>query len=232
MKNVVPFAILAFASLLSGPSQSTHAKDRVPLIGDIEAGKLKAVVCFGCHGNDGIGIAPNFPNIRGQKDVYLSKQLKYFRYRERDDPTMAAISQSLSDEDINNIAAYFYSLGNEGAPASTSEGAVEKSDVDLDQGKKKAAVCAACHGIDGISTQRNYPNLRGQQRGYLIKQFTAFRDGPRKDPIMTPMLKAFTDEDIANVAAYFSCLPHSTTDNRAKSLVACNPKPGAGDPKG
>ena len=208
MKHALSFALLALACSLPGTARSTHAKDRTPLIGDVEAGKEKAALCFGCHGADGIGIAPNFPNLRGQKDVYLSKQLKYFRYRERDDPTMAAMSQALSDEDINNIAAYFYSLGNAGGTSSTPapDGAGLKSTADLEAGRKKATVCAACHGQDGISTQRNYPNLRGQKRAYLVKQFTSFRDGPRKDPIMTPMLKTFSDQDIDNVASYFASL--------------------------
>lgn len=218
MKPIMSFLILALVCFLSGPAWSTHAKDRAPLIGDVEAGKLKAAACFGCHGADGISIAPNFPNIRGQKDVYIAKQLKYFRFRERDDPTMAAMSQSLSDEDINNIAAFFYSLGSVAmAPKEATAGtANENSDADLKAGKEKAAVCAACHGLDGISTQRNYPNLRGQKREYLVKQFTSFRDGPRKDPIMTPMLKGFSNEDINNVASYFASLSWPVTDSGAK----------------
>lgn len=75
---------------------------------------------------------------------------------------------------------------------------------DVDAGKSKALVCLACHGLDGIGTQPAYPNIRGQKEVYLIKQLKAFRDGQRKDPIMTPMAQPLTDSDIENLAAYYS----------------------------
>jgi cytochrome c553 len=73
-------------------------------------------------------------------------------------------------------------------------------------GKAKAAVCAGCHGAEGISSSPMYPNLKGQKEAYLIKQLKAFRDGTRTDPIMGPMAKPLSDADIENVAAYFSSL--------------------------
>jgi cytochrome c553 len=74
-------------------------------------------------------------------------------------------------------------------------------------GKAKAAVCAACHGTDGISLNDLWPNLAGQKEGYLKKQITAFRAGTRHDPNMQPMVANLTDADIDNLAAYFSSLP-------------------------
>ena len=73
-------------------------------------------------------------------------------------------------------------------------------------GKSKAALCGACHGPEGISTNDIWPNLAGQKEGYLKKQIKAFRDGTRSDPSMAPMVKNLTDEDIDNLAAYFSSL--------------------------
>lgn len=78
--------------------------------------------------------------------------------------------------------------------------------ADIDAGKTKAAVCAACHGPTGMSSNPAWPNLAGQQDAYLRKQIKAFRDGDRKDPLMTPMAAALTDDDIDNLAAYFSSL--------------------------
>jgi cytochrome c553 len=71
-------------------------------------------------------------------------------------------------------------------------------------GKAKSVVCSACHGADGISVNPLWPNLKGQKEQYLIKQIKAFRDGSRKDPSMAPMVAALTDEDIENLAAYYS----------------------------
>jgi cytochrome c553 len=73
-------------------------------------------------------------------------------------------------------------------------------------GKEKATLCAACHGADGISPNDLWPNLAGQKFGYLVKQLKAFKDGSRTDPMMSPMAAPLTDEDIDNVAAYFSSL--------------------------
>ena len=62
----------------------------------------------------------------------------------------------------------------------------------------------ACHGANGISPNPIWPNLAGQKDQYLIKQMKAFRDGTRNDPVMAPMAKMLTDDDIANLAAYYA----------------------------
>ena len=77
---------------------------------------------------------------------------------------------------------------------------------DVAAGKAKAVLCAACHGVEGISNSDIWPNLRGQKYGYLVKQIKAFRDGDRKDPSMQPMVSPLSDKDIENLAAYYSSL--------------------------
>lgn len=78
--------------------------------------------------------------------------------------------------------------------------------ADVEAGKAKAVVCAACHGINGIATNPMWPNLAGQNEIYLLKQIKNFRDGVRKDPSMAPMVAGLSDEDAANLAAYFASL--------------------------
>ncbi len=77
---------------------------------------------------------------------------------------------------------------------------------DAAAGKTKAASCAMCHGAEGVSPNDLWPNLAGQKQGYLKKQMKAFKDGSRKDPVMSPMATPLSDEDIDNLAAYFSSL--------------------------
>jgi cytochrome c553 len=77
---------------------------------------------------------------------------------------------------------------------------------DAAAGKARASACAACHGANGISANEMWPNLAGQKETYLAKQIKAFRDGDRKDPMMAPMVAGLSDDDIANLAAYFSSL--------------------------
>ena len=79
------------------------------LAGDAAAGKAKAVLCASCHGPTGIGMSPLWPNLAGQKEQYLVKQIKAFRDGTRQDPMMAPMVHALSDADIDNLAAYFSS---------------------------------------------------------------------------------------------------------------------------
>ncbi len=69
------------------------------------------------------------------------------------------------------------------------------------------AVCAACHGGDGISEVRWIPNLAGQKGFYLARQLKAFKSGKRKDSLMNPIAEQLSAADIANVAAFFASLP-------------------------
>lgn len=78
--------------------------------GDAAAGKTKAAPCGACHGATGVSAAANFPNLKGQKDAYMVKQLKAFRSGDRKDPMMAPMAKPLTDADIDNLAAYFSSL--------------------------------------------------------------------------------------------------------------------------
>lgn len=66
--------------------------------------------CVACHGADGIGKAPQYPNLRGQKVVYLEKSLKGFRSGERKDANMSAMAKGLTDAEIADLAAYFSTL--------------------------------------------------------------------------------------------------------------------------
>lgn len=78
--------------------------------------------------------------------------------------------------------------------------------ADIDAGKTKAAVCAGCHGADGIAVNPVWPNLAGQNVDYFVAQIKAFKVGNRKNELMSPMAQTLSDEDAANIAAYFYSL--------------------------
>ncbi|QUM78696.1 cytochrome c [Moritella sp. 24] len=81
--------------------------------GDAAAGKAKAAVCAACHGAAGISAIPMYPNLAGQKEMYLVNALKAYKAGQRTGgmaPVMAGQAMALSDADINNVAAYFSSL--------------------------------------------------------------------------------------------------------------------------
>ena len=73
-------------------------------------------------------------------------------------------------------------------------------------GKKKAASCAACHGDGNKTVNDTYPKLAGQYPEYLSKALHEYRDGKRKNPIMGGMAKPLSDQDIADLSAYFGSL--------------------------
>ena len=78
--------------------------------GDPAAGKAKAAMCAACHGATGISNNPLWPNLAGQKEQYLVKQMKAFRDGQRQDPSMSPMARGLSDADIENLAAFYAGL--------------------------------------------------------------------------------------------------------------------------
>jgi cytochrome c553 len=99
-KILTPLAIAALC--LSSP---------LTMAADAAAGKTKAATCVACHGANGMSPNDLWPNLAGQKEGYLVKQLKAFRDGQRNDPMMAPMAAPLSDADIADLAAYFASLG-------------------------------------------------------------------------------------------------------------------------
>lgn len=75
---------------------------------------------------------------------------------------------------------------------------------DAEAGAQKAAVCGACHGADGNSFNPEWPSLAGQHAGYLAAQLALFKEGVRDDPLMMPMAAALTEQDMADLGAYFA----------------------------
>ncbi len=82
----------------------------ISMAGDAAAGKAKSAPCAACHGAAGVSANPLWPNLAGQQDAYMVKQIKAFRDGSRSDPMMSPIAKPLSDADIDNLAAYFSSL--------------------------------------------------------------------------------------------------------------------------
>lgn len=78
--------------------------------------------------------------------------------------------------------------------------------VDVAAGKAKSVTCAGCHGTNGISNNPMWPNLAGQKQAYLASALQMYRDGRRKNAMMTAMAKNLSDADIANLAAYYANL--------------------------
>jgi len=167
--------------------------------GDAQAGKELGYSCLGCHGIEGYRNAyPSYrvPKLGGQKASYLVIALKGYRDDTRAHPTMVGQASSLSDQQIDDVAAYLASIGSETVAA----GGTENASLD------KAQACTACHGNNGVSVNAMWPTLAGQHEDYLLQAMAGYRDGSRKDPVMSAQASLIAEEDLAVLAKYFAGL--------------------------
>ena len=89
-----------------------------------------------------------------------------------------------------------------------ASGAWAQTPVNIAAGKARAeSVCAACHGLNGVSVTDAIPNLAGQKSAYLASQLRQLKDGTRKNAVMGAIAAQLSPDDIANVAAHFASLP-------------------------
>lgn len=206
--------------------------------GDIEAGKAKAGTCAACHGADGIGATDTYPNLAGQHADYIAKQLQAFKNGDRKDPVMAPMAAALSDQDMADLGAYFNSLprngasADAGADATATAGTVAvaapakyvanpaagKSLYELGDASRSIGACIGCHGAEGHSDVLIYPNLANQHAEYIAKQLTHFKNKDRVDFAMNQFAAALTDNEIADIAAYFAD-PAAVANVAAKKVM-------------
>ena len=102
------------------------------------------------------------------------------------------------------------------APLVQAESLVEGSAED---GKAKALTCTACHGAEGNSSSALWPNIAGQNAPYTLAQLKAFKDGTRKDPLMSSQAMLLSDQDMADLAVYFESLPRAAQAVANASLI-------------
>ena len=167
--------------------------------GDAERGAALGYTCLGCHGIEGYRNAyPSYrvPKLGGQKAAYLVIAIRGYRDGTRAHPTMAAQASSMSDQDVDDVAAYLASIGKDTVASGGSKAA----------GIEEIATCAACHGQNGISLSPTWPTLAGQHEDYILHALMQYRDGARKDPVMVPLAAALSEDDVKLVARYFSRL--------------------------
>ena len=172
--------------------------------GDAAAGAKKhAASCASCHGANGISPNDTWPNLAGQNAAYLVRILAAYKSGAQTDVMMSSVAQTLSDADVQNLAAHYAGLSCEAAARGAAAG-------DAAAGKLVAKNCSSCHGETGIAGNPAWPNIAGQKAAYLVNTLKAFRAGLRKDPMMAGVVRGLSDADIANLASYYasqSCRP-------------------------
>jgi len=195
---------LAMSMVLGGLAMSSQVLGD----GSAEEGQAKAAPCVACHGVNGNSANPVWPSLAAQNGPYIVKQLKAFKAGERQDPLMSPMAVPLSDDDMEDLAAYYQSqtpTGLEAEPSKVAEGQRLYRGGDPVGG---IAACASCHGPNGRGMQAaGYPQIRGQHATYVAAQLKAYRSGARKtdqanSQMMRNVANRLTDSQIDAVAAY------------------------------
>jgi cbb3-type cytochrome c oxidase subunit III len=204
------FVVIGFGAFTSSPALAEGKVKADPNKG----AQIVQQVCVACHGNDGNGTAPANPKLAGQHHEYLVKQLYNFKPKSagneaaRANPIMTGFVATLSDEDIENLAAYY--------SAQTLKPAVAKVKDSVELGQKifrsgiadkGVPACAGCHGPTGAGIPAQYPRLAGQYAEYTESQLVAFRQGQRKNNAqMSAISEVLSDREIKAVADYIAGL--------------------------
>ncbi len=166
----------------------------------LREGRDRTVLCATCHGENGIAVHPNAPNLAGQNPVYIVDQFQRYGDGRRNDYWMSNLALTFSEEDKIKIALYFSEM--EMLPSGGGKPEL------MDQGAKLfKEVCVTCHGQDGRG-QEGYARLAGQRFEYVVKMLKEFRDrtGKRINVWMTGVAIRLSDRDIEAVATYLANL--------------------------
>jgi len=186
--------MLSVAALVCGSSAQAA---------DLTAGKEKAELCIGCHGEAGISQTENIPSLAGQPDQFIQWQLVFFRSGTRKNEQMQPIVEQINNEDIRNLGAYFASL----APPK----AKPDDNPDLSQKGAQAAVgrrCASCH-TDTFAGTKAVARIAGQREEYLLKALHDYKSGVRSGGGMAAMADVaypLSEEEITALAHYLAHL--------------------------
>ena len=188
---LVGMLIMAFAC-----SSRAHAAD-------VAAGKEKAEICAGCHGDNGISQTENIPSLAGQQDQFIQWQLVFFRAGARKNEQMQPIVEQLNNEDIRNLGAYFSSLTLPKGP--------KDDDPDISEKGKQAAAgrrCASCH-TDSYAGTKAVARIAGQREEYLVKALHDYKSGVRSggaQAAMADVAYPLNEEEITALAHYLAHL--------------------------
>jgi cytochrome c553 len=200
---------------------------RQPVIeGNAEPAADRIALCGACHGPDGNSPVPDFPSLAGQPATYLYLQLRAFRAGSRPSEIMKPQVESLSDQDMKDLAAYYASLSPKASSPAAPDEVVEIGKGLFVRGDVARGIppCQGCHGVtaQGVQPARQvpgrpatawhtYPTLAGQPVSYLVAQLKAYQAGTRVDSsnarIMQVVAQTLDEESMQQVAAYVSQLP-------------------------
>ena len=197
------------------------ADEAATVTGSADAGATKAAVCTACHGPNGNSVNPEWPNLAGQNAAYTREQLAMFKAGKRNNPLMAPIVATLTEQDFADLAAYFAAQTPAGLEADPSYWKAGETLYKSGDAARGIPACTACHGPAGQGNSgAGYPSVRAQHSVYTVKQLqdyltrNRYRDATdpavvhqaRNSAMMATIAARLTPEDIRNLASYLQGL--------------------------
>lgn len=169
---------------------------------DASLGAEMAAACAACHGDNGNSKTENIPSLAGHPAPYLSIQLILFREQQRQNEIMTPLAKALSDEDIENLAAYYA-----GQKRVAMDLAADADRASRGKVTANAHRCGSCH-LPDYSGREQIPRLGAQREDYLTKTMRDYKTGVRSglDGMMTSVLYAVSDEQLTELSAYLAQL--------------------------
>jgi cytochrome c553 len=202
-----PAAPMAEAKALvpGKPKVDAAAGETLYSAGDATRG---VVACITCHGPKGQSAVGTWPKLSAQHAAYTAKQLRNYKDGTRANAVMMGMSAALTEQDMNNIAAFLVkqepSLG---VAQSKDTIALGQSIYRGGIAAKGVPACAGCHSPTGVGIPSQYPRLGGQWAEYSNAQLLAFREGTRKNSSqMTTIASKLSDQEMKAVSDYIAGL--------------------------
>jgi cytochrome c553 len=214
MFKTMRVALLGCALL--GVATANYPLSASPLAdGSAQEGSAKAGVCLACHGMNGNSSNPEWPSLAGQSAVYIAEQLRLFRSGGRNNPLMQPIVATLSEDDIDDLAAYYAAQTPKGLESDPSYWKAGEKLYRAGDATRNIPACVACHGPTGAGNPAaGYPALRAQHAVYTVKQLNDYANGTRypqtqdaavksrNGHVMVTISQRLTAEDIRNLSSY------------------------------
>ena len=176
--------------------------------GDATVAQALVTPCTACHGQDGVAVLPGSPNLAGQGEAYLVRQLTMIKSGARAAPLMTGQLDTLNDKDLHDLAAYFSGLKAPVGQAAPENLALGERIYRAGIPSKGVAACTSCHSPTGRGNAlAGFPHLSGQPVQYVTAQLTAYRERNRSTDeanggVMRGIAQGLTDSEIAAVANY------------------------------
>lgn len=218
MKNLKNLALALSSLLVAGVTAFSAASASAQEIkGDAKAGEQKNAMCIGCHGIPGYKATfpevYQVPKISGQDAKYIAAALHAYQKGERRHPSMRGIAESLSEQDVADLAAYYEVHGKDAtAVAAVVPAPSARINELLTRTTDKGGTCISCHGAGFAKPTNGAPKVAGQPADYLYVALKSYKIEPRatwgrSNGVMGGIAKQFSNAELKELANYISSLP-------------------------